>query len=272
MKISDAPAPLPQLIHHVPAFPSTYLGRKVMLDIFLPYDYYRNEAACEVIFLNDGQQWKALSMAKNLINLHHELKPVILVAIHSGPQRIQEYGTAAVPDYKHRGSKAAAYTYFITQELIPYIEMQYRVPADPDYRAFAGFSLGALSAFDIVWHHPHLFSKAGIFSGSFWWRSEALSGTYQESDRIMHRLVAAGQLHNNLRIWFSAGTAEEKEDRNQNGIIDVIDDIMDLMNEMRQLGYEDDKHMKYVQVEGGFHNEETWGRIMPEFLRWGWGK
>jgi len=273
MKIPNTPAAVPQLIHHIPAFPSVYLGRDVMMDIFLPHAYFQNEEPCQVLFLNDGQNWKALRIAASLIEMGKEIAPVIIVALHCGPERLLEYGTAAMADYKNRGNKAAAYTFFITHELIPYIETQYRVPAEAAYRGFAGFSLGGLSAFDIVWHHPHLFSKAGVFSGSFWWRAKSLSGhEYHESDRIMHRLVTAGTFHPEMKFWFSAGNDEEKEDRNNNGIIDVIDDIIDLMDEMRQLGYNDDEHMRYLEVDGGRHHEDTWGAIFPEFLRWLYGK
>lgn len=271
MKISEAPAPVPQLIHHIPGFPSIYLGRDVIMDIFLPNNYYKNEEPCKVLFLNDGQNWKALRLAASLINMEEKLDPVIIVALHCGRERLLEYGTAAMADYKNRGNKAAAYTFFITQELIPYIECQYRVPADPNYRAFAGFSLGGLSAFDIVWHHPHLFSKAGVFSGSFWWRHAPNGQEDADQDRIMHKLVTAGQFHNNLKFWFSAGTAEEKEDRNKNGIIDVIDDILDLMDELRQLGYTDD-HIRYVEIDGGTHHEDSWGAVFPEFLKWAYGR
>ena len=86
----------------------------------------------------------------------------------------------------------------------------------------------------------------------------------------MHHLVPAGDYHEHLRMWFSAGTDEEKEDRNNNGIIDVIDDILDLMAELNKLGY-DERHMKYVEVEGGQHNEETWSELMPSFLTWAFG-
>lgn len=272
MKISEAPAPIPQLIHHIPGFPSVYLGRDVVMDIFLPHDYFKNEEPCQVLFLNDGQNWKSLSIAGSLIEMGDSIEPVIIVALHCGHDRLLEYGTAAMADYKNRGKKASAYTYFITQELIPYIECQYRVPADPAYRGFAGFSLGGLSAFDIVWHHPHMFSKAGIFSGSFWWRDKPYEKEYNDNHRIMHKLVTAGQFHNNLRFWFSAGNDEEKEDRNQNGIIDVIDDIIDLMDELRQLGYTDEEHMKYVEIDGGRHHEDSWGAVFPEFLKWVYGK
>ena len=54
-------------------------------------------------------------------------------------------------------------------------------------KAFAGFSLGGLMALDIVWKHPNQFSKAGIFSGSLWWRS--IDQTEEEYDDDKHRIM-----------------------------------------------------------------------------------
>ena len=42
-------------------------------------------------------------------------------------------------------------------------------------KSFCGFSLGGLSALDIVWNHPTEFTKVGVFSGSLWWRTVSQS-------------------------------------------------------------------------------------------------
>ena len=80
---------------------------------------------------------------------------------------MQEYGTAGHPDFNGRGSQAAVYSDFVLQELLPYCQAAYEVSAKPKDAVMAGFSLGGLSAFDLVWHHPEAFSRAGVFSGSF---------------------------------------------------------------------------------------------------------
>lgn len=262
-----------QPIHRVQAFPSVFLNRPVLMDIYLPIDYSSLTEPCKLVLFNDGQEAAALQMATTLFRLRKQklIEPIVLVAIYASHDRLQEYGTAAMADYAHRGGKAAAYSYFITRELLPFIERHYRVRSDAAGRAFAGFSLGGLSAFDIVWHHPHLFHTAGIFSGSFWWRSKSLEDQYTQDDRIMHHLLKAGSFHDPLRFWFQAGTEEEADDRNNNGVIDVIDDILDLMAGMRRLGYSDAKHMVYRETKGGRHNPETWGRMLPDFLQWAFG-
>jgi enterochelin esterase family protein len=64
---------------------------------------------------------------------------------------------------------------------------------------------------------------------------------------------------------------DETSDRNGNGIIDSIDDTLDLIKELKQIGYADDD-IRYINDEEGKHDVETWGKAMPQFLIWGWGK
>ena len=151
--------------------------------------------------------------------------------------------------------------------------MRYRAPAFRE-KAFAGFSLGALSALDIVWEHAQEFSRVGLFSGSFWWRTkDKTDPAYNEmTDRIMQRKVREGDYAPWLQFFFECGTEDEMEDRNQNGIIDSIDDTQDLIQELVIKGYDREKDIRYLQIDGGRHEVNTWARAMPEFLLWGWGR
>jgi Putative esterase len=139
-------------------------------------------------------------------------------------------------------------------------------------KAFAGFSLGALSALDIVWGRPREFSKTGVFSGSLWWRmKDKNDAAYSdESDRIMHYKIREGGYYPWLKFFFECGADDEEEDRNGNGIIDSIDDTLDLISELVAKGYSGND-IAYLQIEDGRHDVPTWARAMPVFLRWGWG-
>jgi enterochelin esterase-like enzyme len=256
-------------LHSVP------LKRTVRLDVILPPDYQLSGKIYPILYLNDGQDLGRLKMVSVLDSIYQKkaVQPFVLVAIHAG-DRIQEYGTAAQADYMQRGSKAGLYTDFVLTELLPYIKKHYRVSTDPAKSVFAGFSLGGLSAFDLVFHHPERFSKAGVFSGSFWWRSKSTADGYRdETDRIMHDLVRKGNYHKNLKFWFETGTDDETSDRNNNGVIDSIDDTLDLIGELEKKGYRRDEleqphDVHYVEINGGKHNQETWSQIMPDFLTW----
>ncbi|WP_461147031.1 alpha/beta hydrolase [Spirosoma pulveris] len=251
-------------LHSVP------LNRTVHLTIVLPPDYLSTTKVYPVLYLNDGQDLPRLKMTAVLDSLYQKnsIRPFILVAIHAG-DRIQEYGTAAQADYMNRGSKAGMYTDFVLTELLPFTKKHYRVSTEPAQSVFAGFSLGGLSAFDIVFHHPERFGRAGVFSGSFWWRSKSTADGYRdETDRIMHDLVRKGSDHKPLKFWFETGTEDETSDRNNNGIIDAIDDTTDLIDELVKKGYDRNRDIRYVEIQGGEHNQETWSEIMPDFLGW----
>ncbi|MBD2704127.1 esterase family protein [Spirosoma sp. BT702] len=272
-------------VRHDDSLYSVPLKRTVHLDVVLPPHYQSfvgtnrqdDVAKLPVLYLNDGQDLGRLRMKDVLDSLYEKqaIRPFVLVAIHAG-DRIQEYGTSAQADYMNRGSKANLYTDFVLTELIPYVRKKYRVSTDPAQSVFAGFSLGGLSAFDIVFHHPERFSKAGVFSGALWWRSKSTEDGYRdETDRIMHALVRKGTYHKGQKFWFEAGTDDETSDRNNNGIIDAIDDTLDLITELEKKGYQRNSQptdIRYVEIAGGKHNQETWSAIMPDFLTWAFPK
>ncbi len=226
-----------------------------------------------LLFINDGQDLPKFDFATMLNNLvkEEEVEPIAVVAIHCGANRINEYGTAFITDYKGRGNKAEQYTYFIFEELLPYTRQKFNLPIVRE-KAFCGFSLGGLSALDIVWNNAREFDKVGCFSGSLWWRTNDVALDYTDDlDRIMHQQVRAGEYKKWLKFYFECGTEDEKEDRNGNGVIDSIDDTKELMEELHKKGYNYNTDIFYHEIEGGKHDVETWGKAMPTFLKWGWG-
>jgi len=250
---------------------SVPLERTVRLDLVLPPGYDPAAGPYPVLYLYDGQDLSRLRLPATLNGLYRRqaLQPFVLVAIHAG-ERIREYGTAARPDFLNRGEKAGLYTEFMLRELMPSVQAQYHVSADPRQVVVAGFSLSGLSAFDLVWHHPEAARRAGVFSGSFWWRSRALSEGYTDADRIMHSLVRHGQPHPEHQFWLQTGTQDETNDRNHNGIIDSIEDTLDVMATLTRVGLPEPS-VRYVEVVNGRHNQHTWAHVMPDFLQWAFG-
>jgi len=250
---------------------SRLLKRMVKLDFFLP-TCVKDPSDMSLLLINDGQDMMELGLPFILKELMtaNKISPLLAVAIHAG-DRLVEYGTAKRLDYRGRGSKARLYTRFILEELLPFIQFKYMIPSFRE-KAIAGFSMGGLSAFDIVWHHPREFSRAGVFSGSLWWRKKGLENGYNEDkDRIVHAQVRAGKYAPRLKFFFQTGTLDEIMDRNNNGIIDSIDDTMSLIHELEKKGYDRDHDIHYLELKDGKHDIATWALAMPEFLIWGWG-
>jgi enterochelin esterase family protein len=250
---------------------STYLNREVTCTLLLP-DEFAGIEPLNLLLLNDGQEAKNLNLTDTIQELYNtnRIKPVAVVAINCGEERIQEYGTAGSPDFKKRGAKADLYTQFIMEELIPEIKKQLGMEVFGTV-AFAGFSLGGLSALDIAWNNPNVFDMAGVFSGSLWWRSKDLTKGYTDDDRIMHRIVRETESKPELKFWLQTGTKDETADRNRNGIIDAIDDTIDLIKELQAKGYTRND-ITYLEMVGGEHNFATWAKTMPKFLMKAFGK
>lgn len=251
---------------------SIYLEREVKLDFYLPTNVAK-PAEMSLLLINDGQDLPKMPFEEILDDLYIEdlIQPLLCVGIHCGPDRKMEYGTANQPDYKGRGAKAQDYTQFIFSELLPFIRKTYLVPSFKE-KSFAGFSLGGLSALDIAWNHPLEFTKVGIFSGSLWWRSKGYDEGYDDdTDKIMHAQIREGKHYPWMKFFLQCGNGDESADRNNNGVIDSIDDTLDLVKELKTKGYTGDD-IKYIELPDGKHDIPTWAKAFPEFLKWGWGK
>ena len=251
-------------------FKSVSLKRLVNADLIMPLNLDKSKKY-PLLILNDGQDMLPMKMKHILEQVWTKKisRPFILVAPHTN-NRMNEYGVANYPDFKQRGKLASNYSRFITNELLGQIKHQLAVEEFEEI-AIGGFSLGGLSAFDIAWNHSEIFSKVGVCSGSFWWRRKDLRHGYTDADRIMHDVVRNGNGKPSLKIWLQCGTLDETADRNNNGIIDCIDDTLDLIRELELKGFQKGDNLFYNEVIGGRHTLETYGILLPYFFNWAFG-
>lgn len=252
--------------------PSAFLKRDVEIDIYSPENLMGNETV-NLLLLNDGQDASQMGLELILSDLYDKwhIEPTLVVAIKASADRLLEYGVANRPDFKKRGAKSHLYTKFIIDELIPYLQTESACTISGK-RAIAGFSLGGLTAFDIAWNNPNYFDAVGVFSGSFWWRKKDLKDGYTDDDRILHQMIKEADNKPELKYWLMTGTADEVADRNHNFIIDSIDDTIDVVKELLKKGYKRPHDIFYYEVVGGKHDIPTWGKAMPAFLNWAFGK
>jgi len=252
---------------------STYLGRQVILDFYLPTKI-TNVEDISLLLINDGQNLLEMNFERILEKSYcsNKIFSLLCIGIHCGPDRKDEYGTVDILDYKGRGTKAKAYSQFIFSELLPFAKEKYCIKSFKE-KAFCGFSLGGLSALDIVWNNPVEFTKVGLFSASLWWRTVSQQDIAFDENihRIMHMKIKNGNFYPWLKFFFETGTKDETADRNNNGIIDAIDDTLSLIDELIAKGYDRMKAIKYLELKDGRHDVITWAKALPEFLEWGWG-
>jgi len=83
----------------------------------------------------------------------------------------------------------------IHNELIPYIENQYPIIQDRQYRAVAGGSLGGIAAYRLAFQYPDTFSSAGIFGAG------AISG----EETHINEWLSSMNPETRLRVFMDTG-------------------------------------------------------------------
>lgn len=243
---------------------SNHLDREVIFDLVIPPNYDA-KMTYPVLLMNDGQDFDKLELSQALSNAWiNGLPPFIYIGVHANKNRLAEYGTSGILDCEGRGQNSLKYQNFVISELLPFVNITN--PLQKGGHVSCGFSMGGLSVLDMTLENFHIFSKVGVFSGAFWWRSKAYGPYYSDAnDRIIHQKVKKSVLKPMLEFWFQCGTEDEFADRNNNGIIDSIDDTLDLIHLLKEKGY---LTIHYEEVIGGKHNHASWKKVFPDFLNW----
>ena len=272
--------------------------------VYLPPDYTATAArSYPVLYVNDGQDMETVGLPATLATLYADgaIAPVIVVAIDMPPDRMGAYGLSdrmqarsviAQTRYGPVGTTAHAYSEWLARTLVPIIDARYRTRATPAGRAVLGWSLGALNAFNLGWQYPEVFGCVGAFSPSFWLSAERGDANAVQRTRLAQRMVATGTVQRGLQQYFAVGTAEETDDRDGDGINDALDDTRDLIDGwrsdgvlkargLRQHGYRVNlehatRHARadvvLAVLDGGQHNQASWARMLPGFLRWAYAE
>lgn len=228
------------------------LGGQKKIWLYLPENYRSSAKRLPVIYMHDGQnlfdaktsyvgEWQ---VDETLDSLKAQ---VIVVGIeHGGEKRIDEL--TPYKNAKYGGGKADQYLDFIVNTLKPYIDKNYRTKPDKKHTAIFGSSLGGLVSFYAVLKYPEVFSKAGVFSPSFWFTGD------------IYKLMENAP-KNKARIYFLAGDSESKDD-------DVVGDIKRMEKLLDANRCACLKLTKSVVVKGGKHNEKMWREWFGKAYLW----
>lgn len=281
-----------------------FAPEKIRLTIYLPPGYGRGIRRYPVLYANDGQDMAAVGLQPTLARLHreHAIEPVIVVAIDMLADRASGYGLSDRVGARSLvggsvigpiGTRAQQYSDWVATVLVPYVDSHYRTLRSPRDRTMLGWSLGALNAFNLGWQYPEVFGRVGAFSPSFWLAADRTNAGTVQRTRLAQAMVDHGGRRSGLKLWFAVGTAEETKDRDGDGVNDTVDDVRDLLEGypgaggfhlrgLKQLGYTVNmdvaKHPSrhadatLFLLPGGTHNQASWKRMLPPFLRWAYGR
>lgn len=170
----DAPAPAsPQLQHGTMierALPSALMGGSRPYLIYLPPNYNpTGHIRYPVLYLLHGAPGKYTDW-RDAAGIDQTLDALISVG------RIQPL-IVVLPDgnggmwgdteWANNGDGSIRAEDYVIQEVVPWIDGQYRTLADRQYRAIGGLSTGGFGAINIALHHPDLFGYALGLSGNY---------------------------------------------------------------------------------------------------------
>jgi len=260
---ASAPIPgaptLPERVTLHPRFHSRFLRNDRDITVYVPPQYEAQpDRHFPVLYLHDGQNlfdpstsfvpgrtWRVAETADAAIEAG-EVAPLIIAGIaNTGDHRLKEY--TYVPDWKMGGGEADKYGRLITEELMPFINANYRTLHGREHTGMGGSSLGGLATLYLGLKNPDLFSRLAVLSPSVWWNHKSILGYINET-RLDHR----------PRVWLDVGTAEGRR---------TLTDADLLERRLEANGWRLDIDLQYQRVAGGTHDEASWAERVGPMLR-----
>ena len=249
------------------------------LRILLPQGYrdQKNEHTnYPVLYMNDGQdlfdvctsmfgpkEWKVDETANRMI-AEGKVEPLIIVGIDNAgrhnKERLQEETLVGsrpneylpFPDESLEPPLAvvhgANYSSFLTHEVMPFIEKNYRVKTGPENTGLGGSSYGGLITFYVALHTHGVFGRVLIESPSFYVKDYAVI-----KEAAKHEDWPA-------RIYFGGGTEETPPDDPET----VPGDIAKAIKVLQANGVAADRML--INITPGHHDDDAWAARFPAAL------
>lgn len=241
-------------------YPATTLNMTRRLHVYFPPGYFESKRKYPVMYLlhgggGDEEGWldrgRAHHILDNLIS-NGQCEPMVVVITNGNPQYpaaplsrslsrpiVVQAGIASMASRKFETS--------LVQDVIPFIEQNFRVHTDATHRAITGFSMGGYQTQNITNANPEMFKYIGVMSMGLF--SSALRGAsdYVKEDHV--RQLKALQAAGPIVYWIGMG----KDDfLFQSGV------------KLRELY--DEVGFKYTYRENdGSHDWTSWRLYLKEF-------
>ena len=235
-------------------FVMTELDRQRTVRLYLPPSYHHSDKRYPVIYMHDAQnlfddltsfagEWGVDESLNQLAE--KQSFEVIVVGIDNGADfRMNELS----PWENKRFGEAQGKQYmdFIVEVVKPFIDTNFRTKADRLNTAIMGSSMGGLISHYAVHAYPEVFSKAGIFSPSYWYSQDVFSFTKFKKAQL------------DARLYVMYGGKEG------NG---MIADTDKMQRQLRQQGHPR-KNTLFKRVPEGEHTEQLWRTEFSEAIQW----
>ena len=238
---------------------SRFLPRLHDLIVYLPVFYAQNpQARLPVLYLQDGQNlfdgatsfipgmdWHLRETTDYLI-AQARIRPLIIVGIYNtGKSRLGEYTPSR--DKRLGGGKADRYGQMLLQEIMPFINAEYRTLSGPVNTGLGGSSLGGLLSIYLGLRFPQVFGKLAVLSPSVWWNRGWILN-----------FAARVNLQSRPRIWLDVGTKEGGRS---------ADNVQKLCGVLVEKGWREGRDLHFETIPGAEHNEAAWAQRVAPFLQ-----
>ena len=185
--------------------PTLKINRRMF--VYTPYGYENSNKSYPVLYLlhgggGDEDAWTSMGRTRQILdNLIEKglAEPMICVMPNGNPNQMAAQTTQLpVSDVDYRDpSNRNNYVHSIVKDIVPYIEKNYRVIADPDHRAIAGLSMGG----------GHTIAAANEYPGMFQYicpLSMGIRGEQPDIDEKLQGLKKAGY----KLYWLACGNTD----------------------------------------------------------------
>jgi predicted alpha/beta superfamily hydrolase len=222
--------------------------------IYYPPDYETSGLDYPVLYMHDGQnlfddstsyagEWHVDETLNDLYQQGFKV-PIVIGIEHGGDKRLAEL--TPWPHVGYGGGDGDLYMEFIVETLKPYVDAHYRTLTEREYTGIMGSSLGGLVTHYGALKYQEVFSKAGVYSPSFWFSDSVWSFTREMGHRDA------------MRVYMMCGGAEGQG---------TINDMTDMQDSLLANGFSEDE-LSLTVIPGGQHNETLWSSDFGNAYKW----
>lgn len=256
----------------------SYTNEARTIRIYLPDSYSENpEKRYPVLYMHDGQNlfddkyafggcsWNVIPSAQNLVKKNVVREFIIVGIDNNANRRFEDYSpwkntvdNPYLPLLSH-GGDGDLYADFLVNELLPYINSNYRTLSDRKNTAIAGSSMGGLISAYIIAKYPDIFSKAGIFSPACWFAEKEFLAYIKYSD-----------LMPDSKFYIEVGTEEQIYPETPELAQAFISSTLNYYRALQDKGMTIQQSRLQVAYKEP-HSESAWRKFIPEFFEFIFG-
>ncbi|MBX3420238.1 MAG: esterase family protein [Pirellulaceae bacterium] len=221
--------------------------------IYVPAAYAADKPACTMV-VQDGMaqasQWNLPAVLDELI---HAGEVPVTVGIFVSPGVVASSKPETQPRFNRSfeyDSLGDRYARFLLEELLPEVAARYNLSSDPNHRAIAGASSGAICAFNAAWERPDAFRRVLSTIGTY----VGLRGGHE------FPVLVRKTEQKPLRIFLQGGSRDLNIYAGDWWLAN-----QSMLSALQWAGY--DVHHSWG--DGG-HDSKHAKQIMPDALRWLW--